>query len=240
MTLLKKIALILLVLGVMLIGGVFFILNTGPQVEATWDEQDFHSGIERSQIVIDSIDEINLETLANGNFSVQDLNEIEDSFTSQEMSALISQANEHGGPIRNVNVSFDNNGEGQVSFELSDHFVDFLQNQAGFAEFIPDHTLVDTVTQHLTNMLNNRPVYAQGNLSRASSNAVDIQINQLTIGRIPLTSGITERVELETTKLVNRIISQSNGFSIEELKVEDGRLNYKGTLPKHIKGERIR
>jgi len=38
------------------------------------------------------------------------------------------------------------------------------------------------------------------------------------------------------TAFVNRFITNSNGFSIEELRVEEGELYFKGTLPEEING----
>ncbi len=246
-----KISLGVFVFLLVVVLSLYLLLNTGKQVDITWSEEDFDSGLTKSKIDIGSIEELNLETLARGNFSTQGRNSIDDSFTSEEMSALVSMANDSGGPIRDVKVSFGDNGQGEISFRLSDNFTQFLREQnvlAGLGTKIAradegrvgeplDRSLTDVVVDYIANVANKKPVYATGELSRASDNSVNIRMDSLTVGRAPLTRGVIDRVEFETARIVNSIISPENGFHIEELQVRDGALFYKGDLPAEIEGE---
>jgi len=232
---LLKILLSLAILAGLLVGGVLFALNTGPQVDTTWDEQDFQQGLEKSQVKIENIEELNLETLIKEEFSTQGANEVDNQFTSQEMSALVSKANQAGGPIRDVKVSFGDNGEGEVSFKLSENAIDFLKD---YHVISPGSALMDQAVNYVANVANNKPVYTSGKLTRTSHDSVNIQLDQLTVGRVPVPNEALHRVGEETERVVNTIITQQNGFHIEELRVDEGRLHYKGTLPSEVEGRR--
>lgn len=54
-----------------------------------------------------------------------------------------------------------------------------------------------------------------------------------------MSAEVVARVETEVVNFVNRVLSSTNGFTIEELRVEDGALYYKGTLPAEIQGKKI-
>ncbi len=252
----KKIIYTLVALVVLFVGGIYFVFNTGKTVGTVWDEGDLISGIEKAQIEIDSIEEINLETLAKGNFTTQGVNNIDIDFTSEEMSALISSANDNGGPIKDVRVAFGDDGNGEVSFKLSDTFVDFLYEENiltfelgakkayaltsdSYSSNPLDRSLTERVVSYINNVANNRPVYATGELTRTSSNSIEIDIERLTVGRVSMSDEVIERVEVETVRIVNGIISPENGFHIEELQVDGGQLHYKGTLPAEIEGQKI-
>ncbi len=258
-TIIKLLIGVIIIIGI-IIGGGIYALNTSRQVDTGWDERDFNSGMDKSQVIIADIEEINLETLVKGDFATNGIHEIDEFFTNEEMSALVSMANDNGGPIRDVKVSFGNDGEGEVSFKLSDRFVDFLWDHNVLTEASPENYylasttpslpgrfalassnggLTDFVIDYITNVANNKPVYASGELSRTSSNSVNIDIDYLTVGRVPMTAEVINRVEFETARIVNNIISPENGFHIEELRVEEGQLYFKGTLPAEVEGQRI-
>jgi len=236
--------------------GIFFVLNTGKEVDTVWGEEDLKTGLEKSKIDIENIEEINLESLAKGNFSTQETNDIDDHFTSKEISALISAANNKKGPIKDVKVSFNDDGKGEVSFRLSENFVDFLREQITITNNLPweveaaedeekteqdpeKPSLTTLVIDYITSKADNKPVYATGELSRGSDNSVNINIESLTLGRIPLPQDAIDKVEYETVKVVNSIISPENGFHIEALEIRDDSLYYKGTLPAEIQGQKL-
>jgi hypothetical protein len=248
----------LLLIPVMLVAlffaGAYFVLSTGEQVELSWTEEDLISGLEKSKVFVEDLEEINIVTLSQQNFSTKGSNEIENYFTSEEMSALMSVANVNG-PINNINVSFKDDDSGEVSFMLSENFVDFLKNQgvlnvgmssvvyAADENYIDSNPKKSSVTEmivgYVSSIVNRSPVYAIGKLYRDSDGSVKIQIDSLKVGRAPLPKEAIEKVEFETVRIVNAIVTPENGFSIEELHIKDGKLYYKGTLPAEIQGEKL-
>ncbi len=244
-----------IILIVLLFGGAYFVLSTGEQVEVSWTEEDLASGLEKSKVFIEDLEEVNLVTLTQQNFSTSGSVEIEDYFTSEEISALVSTANVNG-PINNINVLLKEDDTGEVSFMLSDSFVDFLKEQGVlnvtnsfvvYAEELQDYvdtapagaSVTELIVGYISSIVNSSPVYATGKLYRDSENTIRIQIDSLKVGRAPLPKEAVRRVEIETVKVVNAIISPENGFHIEELHIKDGKLYYKGTLPAEVYGEKL-
>lgn len=249
----KKIFLGLLIIIFLVVVGGFVFISTGKQVDVEWDETDYVTAIDKSNIEVADIEEINLITLARDDFSTSGTNEIETAFTNAEMSALIDTANANGGPISNFKVSFNGNNEGEMSFKLTDSFIDFIQEQnmiqllnrkMAINTFLmplasASNSTSDTVIKIITSVASNKPVYAKGTLSRTDSNSVSIHISTLKVGQLTLSDDIVRKVESEVLFFVNRLLSSTNGFSIEELRVEDGALFYKGTLPAEINGTKL-
>ncbi len=254
MKIIGKILGLLVVLFLLFLGTSYVALSTGNQVETVWSEEDFVSGVERSQIVIDDIEEINLENLTRGNFSTSGENQIDEQFTQEEISALLSMANENRGPLKDIKVSFTEDGNIEASFRLSENFIGFLR-KAGvipsmgipkvyasdniFGENSSDPSLTDMIVDYVAGLVNNKPVYATGQLYRDSENSVQLNIETLHVGRAPLPRETIEKVEYETVRVVNAIIARENGFHIEELQFRDGKMYYRGTLPEEIEGVRL-
>ncbi len=256
MKFLIKLLIFFVVLVALIFLGINFFISTGKTVDVAWTEEDLLSGLEKSQIKIEDIEDLNLENLATGNFSTQGTVEIEESFTSEEMSALISMANKNKGPIKNVNFRLGEEDDVEVSFVLSENFVDFLYEQnilhsynpwavsaADIDEYLDsqpeDATLTDAIVSYISNLVNSKPVYAQGELYRDSENRVQARIDSLYVGRAPLPQDVIEKVEYETLRVVNAIIAPENGFRIDEFHVRDGKLYYRGTLPEEVEGQRL-
>lgn len=249
----KKVLLGLLIIFVLVAAGGYIFLSTGKKVDVKWDEADYNSAIEKSSVTVADIEELNLVTLARGDFTTTGTHPIEASFTNAEMSALIDTANANGGPISDFKVSFNGDNEGEMSFKLTDAFIDFiqeqnmveLQNQNLFAitSFFPlastGNSMTDTVIKIITNVAANKPVYAKGTLMRTSDNSVSINITALQVGQLQMSQSVINKVETEVLNFVNALLSSTNGFSIEELRVEDGALYYKGTLPTEIQGAKL-
>ena len=250
-----KFLIVIAILILIPIAVVYFFLNTGKNLDVTWDESDFASGLEKSRVQISSIEDINMEALVRREFSTSGTVEVDAYFTNEEMSALVAAANDHRGPLKNFKVSFEGEGNGAVRFELSEQFTDFLLEtqileggnipfmQLGSERFlmgaVASSTLTDFVVDYITNAANNKPVYATGNLTRAGNQRIRADIDTLYVGRIPMNDYVIQRVEYEVERIANAIITQENGFHIEALRVEDGKLYFKGTLPAEIHGIRM-
>jgi hypothetical protein len=243
-----------LLLIIVLVGvGGFIYFSIGKQVDVDWDETDYVTALDKSSIEVADIEEINLVTLAKGDFTTTGTNAIEASFTNAEMSALIDTANANGGPITNFKVSFNGNNEGEMSFRITDAFIDFIQEQnmiqltnqkTAYSTFLmplasASNNLSDTVIKIISSVASNKPVYAKGTLSRTNSNAVSIDITTLKVGQLTLSEDVVQKVEDQVLLFVNRVLSSTNGFTIEELRVDDGALFYKGTLPAEINGTKL-
>lgn len=242
----------LIIIIIVVVGGFMFI-SMRKKVDVTWTEADYATAFEKSCIVVADIEELNLVTLARGDFTTMGTHPVDTSFTSAEMSALIDTANANGGLISDFKVSFNGCNEGEMSFKLTDAFIYFIKEQNmvelknhklfAFSSLFPTastgNSMADTVIKIITNVAVNKPVYAKGTLTRTSENTVSINVTSLQVGQLPMSEGVINKVETEVLKFVNNLITSTNGFSIEELRVEDGALYYKGTLPTEIQGKKL-
>ncbi len=259
MKLLLKLTLFFVIFVVTVITGAHLFLNTGKTVTTSWTENDYENALEKSKVIIENIEEINLNNLTKGDFTTQGENEVQASFTSEELSALISKANNKHGPIKNVSFLLGDNNQTEVSFVLSENFIDFLKEQNILSSYDlwsvqavendinkyldnqpEEATLTDAIVAYISGLVNNKPVYAKGELYRDSANSVKLEIDSLYVGRAPLPQDVIKKVEYETVRVVNNIISPENGFHVEELHVKNGKLHFRGTLPAEVEGRKIR
>lgn len=188
----KKVIFGLIIIIALVLGGGFFALSTGKTVNVEYSEADYTSALTKSSVAIADIKEINLIALATKNYTTTGENEIDTRFSNAEMSAIIDMANAEGGPISDFRVSFNGGNSGEISFKLTDTFLDFIKEQNMIS--LPNNS-------HAHN-LKWLPVVSAGDIS-------------------------------------DTVLSSTNGFTIEELRVEDGALYYKGTLPAEIQGKKI-
>jgi hypothetical protein len=84
------------------------------------------------------------------------------------------------------------------------------------------------------NYVGGKPVYANGYLRRTSGNTVEIKITELKVGAISMSPEIISRTEYEVGIIVNGLFAPNHGFNIQELRIENGQMYYKGTVPSEI------
>ncbi len=256
----KKLLWIFLFL-VVIVSLFYFTFNTGKKAQAEWTEEDFNKGIEKSKVKINNIEEININALVNNNFSTKGTNNIDDFFTDKELSALISKANNSMGPVKNIEISLVENGNSEISFVLSESFINFLKEQEILLELNnlreaqaseyqentnntesnikKELSITEKIVSYLSSLVNKKPIHGTGKLFKDSNNLIKIKIDTLKVGRVSLPQKTIDKVEYETIRILNLIISKENGFYVEELEIRDGGLYYKGTLPAEIEGEKI-
>jgi len=234
-----------------IIGYVF--LNTGPTVDTEYTSEDYQSILEKSNVKINVIESINLVAIGKGEYETIGEQRTDTSFSDQEISSLIEEANNKRGPINNFRVAFHDNNQGEISFNLTEYFVDFLVEENIVKEFnekkmvmnpivamtTANANMTNFVVDYITSIAANKPVYATGEVTTTSSNSIKVRVHSLKVGRISMNAQVVSKVEYEVEAFVNHFIGKSNGFSIEELRIEEGKLYYKGTLPEEINGIEI-
>lgn len=249
----KKFIMFLLILLIIGFGVGYFFLNTGTTVEVQYTSNDYESVLMKTNVKTNAIESINLIAIGQGDYTTVGSQPANVSFSNAEMSALIEEANKVRGPISDFRVAFHDNNQGELSFNLTEKFVDFLVEENIVTNFdekrmvmspilgltSANADLTNFVIDYITSVAANKPVYASGELTKTSNNSINVRIDSLKVGRINMNARVISRVEFEVTAFVNRFITSSNGFSIEELRVEEGKLYFKGTLPEEINGTEI-
>lgn len=246
----RKFFLFLLILLAIGFGAGYFFLNTGTRVDVQYTIDDYQRVLQKTNVKTNGIESINLIAIGQGDYKTKGQQGVDISLSNAEMSAFIEATNKTKGPISNFRVAFHDNNQGELSFNLTENFVDFLVEENIVKSFeekmivmspiavltTANADLTNFVVNYITSVAANKPVYASGELIKTSSNSINVRIDSLKVGRISMNEGVILRVESEVTAFVNRFITSSNGFSIEELRVEEGKLYFKGTLPEEING----
>lgn len=263
----KGLKIFIVLILIVAIAGVL-IMSIGKRVSVAWSQQDFNTAIAKTKIKIPNIETISLDNLALGNFKTTGKVAINDSFTSAEVTSLIAMANDQSGPVKDVKVSLGANNTGEVGFKISKEFLDKLKDDDMFNQFLrgsqntkpttlegllgllirtaasagnvkaPD--LTKFTVDLLTGLAGGKPIYAAGSLSRVSGNKINIKITSIKLGQIPLPESAISAVEEGVINFINTLIAPENGFDIQELRVENGQLFYRGTLPAEISGTKVK
>jgi hypothetical protein len=260
----KRLVKVLAFFGVLLLIGAL-VLSTGKQVKTVWNESDYNSALGKTGIKIEDMNSINVLSLARGTFRTSGRVNVNNSFSSAEVTALIATANKNSGTIKDVNVKFGADNNGEISFKVSDEFIKSIKEEDLLRSFrqrgqvqpqtleelvllllvetasigAPDGDLTEYTVNLLTSLAANKPIYARGSLERFSANSVTVNIEEVQVGQIKLPQDTLRTIEYYTGLFVTTHIKSENGFSIQELRVVDGQLYYKGTLPAEIKGTQL-
>lgn len=75
------------------------------------------------------------------------------------------------------------------------------------------------------------PVLLSGDLEKSGEQSVNVSLNKLNVGSLPVPVEYVPQVEAALTSFFNSKLSEVEGLSIEELNVEEGYLYFKGNVP---------
>lgn len=81
------------------------------------------------------------------------------------------------------------------------------------------------------------PVYVKGKIDSASGRSASLKIDYAEIGRVPLVGDQAQIAQQLTNDTIKRTFSQNPGLSINSISIEEGKVNFNGTLPKEVSGD---
>jgi len=125
------------------------------------------------------------------------------SLSSSDLSSYL-QATNNEGSLKDIQVRLGDNNQAEMSayIDLNDRGYDFKG-----------------------------PVYAEGSISKASDNSIQIDINSAKVGLLPLPKGSTEQGAQELENIINSHLAKMPGLKIESLTISDGTLDFNGDFP---------
>ena len=126
--------------------------------------------------------------------------------TSQEFSSYVQATNGSKGPLSQVQVKFGNNNTAELS------------------------AMVDTSEFGRSYKA---PVYGKLSVNKASDNTIKIDIQNAKVGIVSFPDAIVQEAEKVLTNAINQHFSHSD-FSIDELSINNGELNYSGNFARTI------
>ena len=73
-------------------------------------------------------------------------------------------------------------------------------------------------------------------MNKASNKSVAVEIEKVSVGRLPLPNNIEKQVENAVVPMVNNIMQKYEGFAMDQLRFDNNGLYFKGTLPGTVTG----
>ncbi|MFH0952479.1 MAG: hypothetical protein V1838_04870 [Patescibacteria group bacterium] len=144
-------------------------------------------------------------------------------------------------PANLLDIEREYTGEVEIDHEItSNELTSFVANRR---QNVADPIMGDVQLKfidggmELSGMLNkyiNAPVYIKGNIAKASSNSVSIDLTNAKVGRFPVPGNYLQQFEDWAVGFINERLGQVDGFSIDKLEFKDGALDFVGTYPKTV------
>ena len=221
---------VILVIAVIGFGLFMYFFRMSKTIDVSWTEADYNSGIDKSKVALTDIDKLNLLELTKGNFISEGTNLIDSNWSNSEISAILSKTNNTIGPIEDVKVRFLANDEVETTFKLKANVYEY---------FATNPTLNDTINQYanLKSIVIGTPIYLKAKLNSASGKTVAGNIQEISLGNVSMPEPVVSEAQKVVVPMINTIISNYNGFSIDKLSFEKDKLNFKGSLPAVVKGK---
>ncbi|HCC08009.1 MAG TPA: hypothetical protein DEP72_07645 [Clostridiales bacterium] len=222
----KFIRFIIFDLIVFAIGFTFFLRMT-KTVDVEWTTADYENGIKKTKLDVENINDLNLTDVLNDKLICYGGNQVQTVFSSKEMSAMLSTANNELGPISNIKINLLDNNEVEANFTLEKATVDFLKETAKTDPNVGKYVF-------LLDMMEDTPIYIKGKINSYGKYNIDASVEKIYLGNIHLGSDVVDKVQASLSPFITFIISKYNGLSIEQLYIEKDRLEFIGTLPAKI------
>jgi hypothetical protein len=131
----------------------------------------------------------------------------EESFTNEEVTALVNFTNESKGSIKNFQIKFIGNNNFDVSFHYSN---------LKYKLFIP--------------------VFIKASLGYVGNNTVYFKFNEVDLGNYRLPKIFRERAINNFNLYINNTIGGMDVFEIEKMNIDKDMVYFKGLLPTKIEG----
>jgi hypothetical protein len=81
------------------------------------------------------------------------------------------------------------------------------------------------------------PVYVKGKIDYASGRSAALELDSAQIGNIQLPPDQAEIAQQIANDIIQKTFAQNPGLSITSITIEEGKVNFNGTLPKEVQGD---
>ena len=227
---LKIILIVILVLAAVLYGLFYYFFRMTKAVNVTWTEADYTQLVTKAQVELPEITKLDIATLYRGNFVTTGSHQVTDSFSSSEITAILQKTNNSVGPITNIKANFLGNNEAEVSFVLQD---------SAFTYFADNPTLKEAIDKYgyLRGVIAGTPIYLKGKLNSYTAKTVNSSMEELLVGNLPMSGEVKAEAEKALDPIINTIMSKYDTFAIDKLSLDQGKLNFSGTLPAKVEAK---
>ncbi|MGB9694641.1 MAG: hypothetical protein ACP5SB_01495 [Caldisericaceae bacterium] len=218
----KAVVWIVVVAVLFLIAGfvVFSFTGKAKDLGVRYTSKDFQNVSKKAGVIKDAIPVSGKRSDYTYNWSGKvNVNAV---YSQEELTAWFDSNRPSYSPFKNVQIKINNDGTVEASAN-----VDFKS--------IADYYLTPEERKYVPSFIPSAaPMYAKGTLS-VTNNVVHLNPEKITIGLVPVPSNLltpTNVSYLETK--IESLIAETPNLYVETLKVQDGKIVYKGTGPKTL------
>lgn len=142
------------------------------------------------------------------------------------------------GTLDNYSILSNMEYSGQTTVEhqiTSEEFASLVNQHAKQDAYIQDIQMKVNeggmeISAHIVPYID-APVYIKGNIRKASESSVDLVLDKIKVGRVPIPGNYLKEVEQFAEEVINGRMQETTGFSIDVLEFHAGYLDFKGTYP---------
>lgn len=151
------------------------------------------------------------------------------SLSSQEITTIVdSWASYPASPISDVQIRINPDGSGEMSGMLKISAAVDMGRQLGYSD-----EQIEAARQWAKFMADEVPFYAQAR-GEVSDNQVQIEPAKAQLGNITLPKALMGQVAGAVADAIGRRIDQVPGAYVESLTLDEGKVNFQGTVPEVV------
>lgn len=152
------------------------------------------------------------------------------SYSQEEVSARINYAKYKYMPVKDVQIKFNNDGSVEYSSIV---ILDNIPEVASVFGYTVTDEQIGKAMDYLELLPVNPPVYAKG-VPVIKNNTFDFNLQKLEVGRLSIDPAQYDLSNL-AEEVAQQVIDTMDGVSIDSAVIENGKVNFKGTVPTLVK-----
>jgi hypothetical protein len=82
----------------------------------------------------------------------------------------------------------------------------------------------------------NGPIYAKGRIDSVNGRSATLKLDSVTVGNVTLAGEQAKAAEQLANDMIRDTFAKNPGLSITSISIEEGKVNFSGTLPKDVSG----
>lgn len=196
----------ILLLLILLTGGLIYGLRSGKKPSAEYSPEQYKVAQDKLQGITESENE------------QEKSKTLDVILTDKDVMALLNEAARKENAVQNITVSLHDENRMDAAFTVSDHLSEYLEKQkitdAGWA----------------VGMLEGASVSLSGRLHLVDSKTVELELEKMKVGLLPVPSGIRDQMEEMVNRMVSNALAGKQGTELQELILSENQLQLKGII----------
>ena len=222
---LKALLVFLLIVVILVLGGFFgikaLVKKMAPE-EVDYKKADRVSFYEKTGIQDDE-NKPSIEQILSGKFRASGSARVNETFSSEEVTAAIADVEGKNDIFENVNVRFVDDDKVEVFATISDEIDQLYEN-------VPELESLSFVFDRLKDT----QIYYKGNVEYSQSGGLEFDVDAIKIGLFKVPQNMVSEYQEEVEKLFNKTLDQMDGLNIESFAITKDGLEFVGEVPSNL------